>query len=290
MMVRVSCFSLVLACFAAFGTTAAHAERGVPPIADPASYVDLGKAIENGTLEMDFIARSDHDARVILRNRTARELRLRFPEAFAGVPAIVAQNFGGGGGGFGGGGQGGGGGSQGVGGGGGGLGGGGQGGGGGGLFSIPPEKVSKIDLPVVCLDYGKKDPSSSKAYEMVDVDLYVERPEVVELLKAFGRGELNHNATQAAVWALNNDVPWAELAAKRKGTPRDAYRPPYFTQKEIEVGIAYAKEAVRRAKLVKEESSESMSKEAETESDGEAGEATDTTTDLEATDAEVTVE
>lgn len=273
MMVRVSSFIALLVCLTAISANESRAERSVSPPANPASHVDLADAVANGDLDLKFIAKSDRRARVILANKTNRALDLRFPEAFAGVPAIVAQNFGGGGGGgLGGGGQGGGGGSQGVGGGGGGLGGGGQGGGGGGgLFSIPPEKVSKIDLPVVCLDYGKKDPSSSKAYEMVEVDLYVEKPAVVELLKAFGRGELNHGATQAAVWALNNDVPWAELAAKRQGTPRDANRPPYFTSKEIQIGIAYAKEAVRRAKLAEEteKTEESMSKEADSESDSD---------------------
>ncbi|MEM6799177.1 MAG: hypothetical protein AAF589_06655 [Planctomycetota bacterium] len=214
----------------------------------------LFEAVDQGLIDIKFIAKSDRRARIILANATDREVRIKEPEAFAGVP-IMAQFGGGGRGGGGVGFGGGGGGKQGVGGG--GLGGGGGGfggGGGGGAFSIPPEKARKFDVPVLCLDHGKKDPSSSKPYEMVPVSEYVERPAVTELLKAFGRGELQHGAAQAAVWALNNDLSWAELAAKKTGTARDVNRAPYFSRAEIQAGMAYAKEAVRRAALAEAES------------------------------------
>ena len=218
--------------------------------------VEFFQAKADGLLEVKFIAKNDHAARVILRNTTNQPMDVKLPEAFAGIP-VLAQFGGGGGGGFGGGGRGGGGfggggmggGSQGMGGGMGGMGGGGMGGmgGGGGFFSIPPEKVRRIDLPVVCLDHGKKDPSSSMPYEIVPVDEYVDRPEVVHLLKAFGYGELQHAAAQAATWHLNNDISWPALAAKRQGTRRSFNRPPYFRRQELQAAVAYAKEARRRA-------------------------------------------
>ena len=224
---------------------------------EPAQQVEFFQAKADGLLEVKFIAKNDHAARVVLRNTTNRQMDVKLPEAFAGIP-VLAQfgggGFGGGGrgggrggGGFGGGGMGGG--SQGMGGGMGGMGGGGMGGmgGGGGFFSIPPEKVRRIDLPVVCLDHGKKDPSSSMPYEIVPVDEYVDRPEVVHLLKAFGYGELQHAAAQAATWHLNNDLSWSALAAKRKGTRRSFTRPPYFSRQELQAAVAYSDEARRRA-------------------------------------------
>jgi hypothetical protein len=230
--------------------------------ADPSTAVDIFAAIDEGQADVTFIAKNDHAARVIVVNKTKQPLHLRMPPAFAGVP-VLAQ-FGGGGGGLGrggglggGGGQfGGGGGQQSLGGGGGfgggGLGGGGGGfggGGGGGFFSVPPEKTIKINLAMLCLDHGLRDPSSSRPYRMVPILDHVQRPEVIELLKAFGRGELQHDAAQAAAWHLNSGVSWGELSAKLTGTRRSFTRAPYFSADEIRAGMAYAGEAMRLAQL-----------------------------------------
>jgi hypothetical protein len=222
----------------------------------PAKQVELFQAMDDGEVDVKFIARSDRAARVIIKNNTKQPLALKLPEAFAGVP-VVAQLGGRGGGGFGGGGRGGGGfgggGQQSVGGGFGGGGGGLGGGGGGGFFSIPPEDTGKINVPVVCLDHGLRNPSSSAPYRIVPADAHVDNPAVVELMKAFGRGELNQAAVQAAAWHLNNDMSWQELAAKLQGTRRSPSRPPYFTPDQIRAGMAYAAEASRLAELNAEE-------------------------------------
>ena len=221
-------------------------------------------AIDKGLIDVKFIARNDHAARLIIANKLKEGVNLRLPEAFAGVPEVVLAQMGGGGfggGGMGGGGTGiGGGGGQSVGGGmgGGGMGGGGMGGGGmggGGMFSIPPEKVGKFNVPVVCLDHGKPDPSSSKSYKIVPVDWYVQEPAVVELLKAFGRGELQHDAAQAATWHLNNGLSWQQLAAKQQGTARSIVRPPYFAPRALQAAASYASEAQRLAQAAEKEKS-----------------------------------
>jgi hypothetical protein len=224
-------------------------------VSAPAREVELFEAMKNGDVDATFIARSDRAARLVIANKTNEPLNIKLPEAFAGVPAQVVAQFGGGGGGGnrGGGGGSGGGGNQGVGGGGGGAG----GGGGGGFFSVPPEKVGQIDFAVVCLDHGLRNPSSSKPYVIVPVEQYVDRPEVIELLKAFGRGELQHGAAQAATWHLNNDLSWEELASKRQGTRRSINRPPYFSHDEMRAAVAYASQArhlAAEAKLNEQES------------------------------------
>jgi hypothetical protein len=224
----------------------------------PGSGVEFFEAVAAGKINAKFIALNDHEAKVIVTNNTKQPLNLKLPDAFAGVP--VAAQFGGGGGARGGGGgarggggggrSGGGGGGQQQsvgGGGGGGIGGGGGGGGGGGFFSVPPERTEKFQVAVVCLDHGLRDPSSSTAYKMVPADEVIDRPAVVELLKAFGRGELKHGAVQAAAWHLNNDLSWQQLAAKLQGTKRSFNRPPYFSRDEIRTGMAYATEAERLA-------------------------------------------
>jgi hypothetical protein len=232
------------------------ARQGAESANGPA--VEFFQAVEDGQLDAKFIAKSDRAARILITNKTKQALNVQMPAAFAGVP-VLAQI---GGGGFGGGGRGGGGfgggsgggGQQsvggGFGGGGGGFGGGGGGfggGGGGGVFSIPPEQTAKLNVPVVCLDHGLRNPSSSRPYEMVPADEHLDRPEVIELLKAFGSGELDHQSVQAAAWHLNNGMSWDQLAAKLQGTRRSTSRPPYFSRQQIQTGVAYANEATRLA-------------------------------------------
>jgi hypothetical protein len=86
----------------------------------------------------------------------------------------------------------------------------------------------------------------------VPVNTFVKEPAVVELLKAFGRGELNHDAAQAATWHLANGLSWQELAAKQQGTARSIVRPPYFTREALQAAVAYANEAQRLALAAKE--------------------------------------
>lgn len=219
--------------------------------------VDLFQAIEDDVIEVKFIPRNEAEARVIFTNKTEQPVSIKLPEAFAGVPVLAQFGGGGLGGGLGGGGLGGaggygggaGGGAQGLGGGfGGGLGGGGGlgiGGAGGGFFNVPPEKTRQLKVGTVCLDHGKPDPTPRIPYEIRPIDSYVERPEVVEVVKAFARGELARGAAQAATWHLNNDVSWRELAAKTRGMrhPVTGRRPSWFSPLEIKVGMAVAQKA-----------------------------------------------
>jgi hypothetical protein len=242
---------------------AAAATTGSNPAKDSAtatgasnSSVDFFEAVDAGEVDAKFIALNDHAAKLIVTNNTQQPITLKLPDAFAGVP--VAAQFGGGGGarGGGGGGRGGGGRSTSGGGGnqqqsvgGGGGGGIGGGGGGGGVFSVPPEQTAKLDMAVVCLNHGLREPSSSAPYKMVPAESVVDRPAVVELLKAFGSGQLKHGAAQAAAWHLNNDLSWNELAAKLQGTKRNLRRAPYFTADEIRAGMSYANQATQLAEM-----------------------------------------
>jgi hypothetical protein len=92
-----------------------------------------------------------------------------------------------------------------------------------------------------------RDPSSSRPYEIVPAEEHIANPAVIELLKAFGNGGLDHQSVQAAAWHLNNELSWNELAAKLQGTRRSPSRPPYFSRQQIQAGMAYAAEASRLA-------------------------------------------
>jgi len=216
-------------------------------VAEAGPPVDLFDAMQEGTVEAKFIAKNSQRGRIILKNKTDKPVAVEIPDAFIGVP--LAQ-FGGGGGGFGGGGGGlgGGGGQQSVGGGGGGgrggRGGGGRGGGrGGGGFNIPPEKVVRVDVPLLCMDHGLKEPSSSKPYAIRPIENFIKDPAVIEIVAGYANGQLPPGAAQAAVWNLNSDVSWDELATKLTGTKRNKIREPYFSGDEIQAAAAIVAEA-----------------------------------------------
>jgi hypothetical protein len=213
--------------------------------------------MKDDVIEVKFIAKSDEQAQIILKNNTKQPVSIKLPEAFAGVPVLAQIGVGGGVGGVGGlGGQTGlgagglGGGAQALGGGfGGGLGGlgGGLGGGGfgGGFFNVAPEATRRFSVDTVCLDHGKPDPTPRIPFEIKPIDEYVERPAVVEVVKAFARGELERGAAQAATWHLNNDVSWQELATKTMGErhPITRQRLPWFSALEIRVAMAASEHA-----------------------------------------------
>ena len=249
--------------------------------------VDLFQAMDDHQVDVKFLAKSDHDARVLIKNNTHQPITLKMPDAFVGAP-VLAQ-FGGGAGGrvggvggvgggnrggssYGGGGQ-----QQQVGGG--GLGGGGGGiggGGGGGFFSVPPDQTAKIDVAVVCLNHGLRAPNSSAAYKLVPADLALgDKPAVIELLKAFGHGNLDHEAVQAAAWHLANDMTWEQLAAQLQGTRRSTYRPPYFTAEQIRAGMTYANQAMQFAEANADEYAQLKKARAEKEAAKQKGESSD---------------
>src|SRR5262249_33497541 len=114
-------------------------------------------------------------------------------------------------------------------------------------------------------------------YKMVPADTVVDRPAVVELLKAFGRGELKHGAAQAAAWHLNNDLSCQQLAAKLQGTKRSFKRPPYFSPDEIRTRMSCAPAAERLAAANADEYSGLKKERAEKVAKDESSDARSTT-------------
>jgi hypothetical protein len=215
--------------------------------------VELFQAMEDGQIEVKFVAKNERQANVLITNKTKQPLSVQLPQAFAGVPTHILAQVGG------------------VGGLGGGIGGGndngrddngtqamggGMGGGmgmmggmggmgmGGGMFNVAPERTGKIEVACVCLEHGKPNPRITIDYTIVPAEKFVKRPEVIELLKAFGTGKLNRAAAQAAVWHLNNDRSWQQLALERN---RRIVGPdtPFFTPQQLRGGMMLAAAARR---------------------------------------------
>ena len=140
---------------------------------------------------------------------------------------------------------------QGMGGGMGGMGGGGMGGGGmggmGGMFNVAPDKVGKIEVPIVCLEHGKRDPTAKVPYAILPIDSFTKNQKVIEVCKMLGHGQVPRNTAQAAVWHLESGLTWAELASKDKVRLSNGYFEKYFSPQEIVLAMRVATEATRRA-------------------------------------------
>ena len=205
-----------------------------------ADTVEMFAGMKSGDIEVKLIPKDDTESRVLIKNNTKRPLNVRLPDAFAGVP-VLAQFGGGIGGGARPGGVGG------VGGGqqqsmGGGM------GGGMGMMNIPAEKVGQLKVPTVCLEHGKKIPHASIPYEIKPIEAVTSKPEVKELLTAFGKQRLGQRATQAAAWHIANEMSWDDLANK-KTEHLDGSSEIYFSQQEIQSGVQIANDAATQAAL-----------------------------------------
>jgi hypothetical protein len=229
----------------------AHAELPVAP-RTPQAAIDLFDAMQQGKIDATFITKNAQRGRLVLKNRTSQPINVGVPNAFIGVPLAQMGGMGMGGMGGGMGGMGGGmmGGMQRMGG---GMGGGGRGGGGfggrgggrGGGFSVPPEKTIRIDVPLVCLDHGLREPSPAKPYAIRPIENYVKDPAVIEIVAAYANGDVPEAVAQAAVWNLESHVSWPALAAKLTGTERYAVRDPYFSRDELKAAMTLVAEAQR---------------------------------------------
>ncbi|MBA3483587.1 MAG: hypothetical protein H0T51_17405, partial [Pirellulales bacterium] len=65
----------------------------------------------------------------------------------------------------------------------------------------------------------------------------------IEIVAAYAADDLPAGAAQAAVWNVNSEVGWDELASKLTGTKRNINREPYFSRDEIQGAMAIVAEA-----------------------------------------------
>ena len=222
---------------------------------DPAAEkVDFFQALAKGTLDATMIPRDSKSGNMFIENTTDKPLTVAMPDAFVGVQVLKQYGGGmggrGGGGGFGGGGFGGGGGG--FGGGaqttGGGTGGGGRGGtsgrgggggrgarsgGGEGFFSVTPDKIVRIEYNSVCLEHGKREPTSGMRYRPVQVEQYSKDPVLKELLVRVSDQQINTDAAQAAAWHIASGMSWEQLANKKRGLNGANKYTPYFPSETI---------------------------------------------------------
>jgi len=232
--------------------SADRATKGDEPAIE---IVDLFSAIERGEITAKIIPKDETRVKLLLTNGSHRPLSVRIPAAIAAVPAL-GQNFGafnnGGNGFFGGNGlqanqgQGAGGGRNqalGIGGGNGqgnGLGVGNMIGGAagngfprgnngfpGGVFNVPEGRVTKIDLPAVCLEHGKRAPHHGIPYELRPLEQLTSDPLVVSLVETLNDPKLDREIVQVAAWRLTSGWTWEQMREMTVRRPWGAVEPKF---------------------------------------------------------------
>jgi hypothetical protein len=224
--------------------------------------VEIFSGIEKGQIEVQLIARDSARANLLVKNRTDKPLSVVLPQAFAGVPVAaqfqdprfdpanpvaneprVPQQLG--------------------------LVPGGNNWPPGGPMNVPgpnfrgpnlpgqnvrpgfwfnvaPEKVGKLKLAGVCLEYGKPNPRPRFKYQIEPIQSATDKPDVAELCAMLGRGEIGQRAAQLAAWHLNNEVSWQKLESMR--TKLTIGSRSTYTRRELEAGKQAAERATKLAK------------------------------------------
>ena len=233
--------------------------------------VEMFDAISNGDIEVIIKTKDASESNLIVTNNSNRPLAITMPPAFAAVPVLKQQGFGGRGGGLGGGLGGGGlggglgGGGQGIGGGfgggvggggfgGGGFGGGGRGGGGfggggrgGGVFNIPPGRDSKLTIQTVCLEHGKPNPRPRMDYVVAPIETLSSDPKIAELCNMLANDEITQNVAQAAAWNVADEMSWDTLLTKNRVERMDGYYERFFSRDELVMAQRVVAETQTRA-------------------------------------------
>jgi hypothetical protein len=112
-------------------------------------------------------------------------------------------------------------------------------------FNVAPEKVGKLKLTSVCLEYGRPNPGPRFKYQIKPIQSVTDKPEVAELCAMLSRGEIGQRAAQLAAWHLNNDISWQKLASMRQKLPIGSR--PVYTRRELRAGQEAAEKAVKLA-------------------------------------------
>ena len=191
---------------------AAHRNDSDTPVTKQ-DFVDFFEAKKHGDIDVMFIPRNSKSANVIVRNKTKKGLKVRMPDVFAGVPML------------------------------------GQMGGMGGFQNIEPGKVRKFKVMTVCLEHGKKEPNPRVKYDIVPIEAFTKKAEVIELCRMLGTGQMNQDAAQAATWHFTDGLSWPELVNKIGARHLNGRVDRYFHPNQVRLGMTYAKVASHRAKL-----------------------------------------
>ncbi len=108
------------------------------------------------------------------------------------------------------------------------------------MFRVEADRPGKLQVDMVCLEYGKTDPNPRMKYTIVPLEQLNSDPKVAELCKLLADGKVKQNVAQAAAWHIANEVSWGELAKKNRRESQYTGNEKYFTQEELRTAVNVA--------------------------------------------------
>jgi hypothetical protein len=119
------------------------------------------------------------------------------------------------------------------------------------LFNIAPEKVAKLRLPAVCLEFGAPTPRAQMKYELKPLDEVCDKPGVADVVVTLAEEDANQRVVQLAAWHLANGLSWEKLASLRDKAAFGTQAT--YSAKELQAGKKLAEKALAAAKERKSE-------------------------------------
>lgn len=93
------------------------------------------------------------------------------------------------------------------------------------FFNVAPERIATFEIRCVCLQQGAPNPRSAMPYQLVPLAEVNADPRLPELLRSYGRGEVERDVAQAAAWHLVDRLDWKALADLSQMIAVNAERP-----------------------------------------------------------------
>ena len=116
-----------------------------------------------------------------------------------------------------------------------------------GLFDIPPERIVKLKVPAVCLEFGYAEPNMHVRYVIEPIEQYTSDPELQEVCKLLGTDKIDQQVAQAAAWHLANHLSWEKLAEMKHFPHNSGFTRPVFTQDQIRAAMQLTDKAIKAA-------------------------------------------
>lgn len=100
-------------------------------------------------------------------------------------------------------------------------------------FTVAPGKTIALRSLTVCLDYGRREPTTRMPYRLVAIETVSHDPRLALVLGGLASGQISQKVAQAAAWHVSSGRTWEQLTAEvidRAGGDPDV---PVFSAAEL---------------------------------------------------------
>jgi len=100
-------------------------------------------------------------------------------------------------------------------------------------FTVAAGKTLTIRTPTVCLDHGRREPTTRMPYRLVPLETVSQDPRLAVILGGLASGHLSQPVAQAAAWHVSSGRTWEQLASEVIGRAGGDADLPVFSAAEL---------------------------------------------------------